>query len=382
MIADVGQNARRGDQRRARGQLRLAVLRGHARRARAPTRAARPAPPSPVLEKTHGAPDDFCSITGGYVVRDPGLPTLLGPLRLRRLLQRRRCARWTSTNPTSDAAIGINVSSLSSFGEDACGRLLVVSLQRPGLADDATARRRRACRRSRRRRPRRPHTADRRPPTPTATPTATADRDANGDRDADRHRDANGHRRRRPPPRPRPPPRRRPRTPRHRDADRDRDDHADAGPASAAPTPAPTPTPTRRAAVRGLDARHRPALARQAPLPVGRAAHGQDVPGHGLRARTSRARPRRSHPGERARRARSAARAARRSASRSPCAGPATSVATTGPRALIRFDARDHPVAEGVDEAPVVLARQRAVLGAERARGRGRTRRRGRRSRR
>ena len=33
---------------------------------------------APVLEKTHGAPDNFCSITGGYVVRDPGLPTLLG----------------------------------------------------------------------------------------------------------------------------------------------------------------------------------------------------------------------------------------------------------------------------------------------------------------
>ena len=31
----------------------------------------------PVVEKTHGG-DGFCSITGGYVVRDPGLPTLVG----------------------------------------------------------------------------------------------------------------------------------------------------------------------------------------------------------------------------------------------------------------------------------------------------------------
>ena len=31
----------------------------------------------PVLTKTHGG-DGFCSITGGYVVRDPGLPTLFG----------------------------------------------------------------------------------------------------------------------------------------------------------------------------------------------------------------------------------------------------------------------------------------------------------------
>ena len=32
---------------------------------------------APVLTKSHSG-DGFCSITGGYVVRDPGLPTLLG----------------------------------------------------------------------------------------------------------------------------------------------------------------------------------------------------------------------------------------------------------------------------------------------------------------
>ena len=30
-----------------------------------------------MLQKTHSG-DGYCSITGGYVVRDPGLPTLLG----------------------------------------------------------------------------------------------------------------------------------------------------------------------------------------------------------------------------------------------------------------------------------------------------------------
>ena len=32
---------------------------------------------APVLTKSHDG-DGFCSITGGYVVRDPGLPTLAG----------------------------------------------------------------------------------------------------------------------------------------------------------------------------------------------------------------------------------------------------------------------------------------------------------------
>ena len=31
----------------------------------------------PVVEKSH-SPDGFCAIVGGYVVRDPGLPTLIG----------------------------------------------------------------------------------------------------------------------------------------------------------------------------------------------------------------------------------------------------------------------------------------------------------------
>ena len=34
-------------------------------------------------------------------------------------------------NPASDAAVGLSVDSLSSFGEDACGRILVVSLAGP-----------------------------------------------------------------------------------------------------------------------------------------------------------------------------------------------------------------------------------------------------------
>ncbi|WP_053227527.1 PQQ-dependent sugar dehydrogenase [Solirubrobacter soli] len=83
----------------------------------------------PVLTKSH-ADDGFCSITGGYVVRDPGLPTLAG-----RYLYGDFCnAALRSVDlaaPASDAAVGLSVNSLSSFGEDTCGRILVVSLAGP-----------------------------------------------------------------------------------------------------------------------------------------------------------------------------------------------------------------------------------------------------------
>jgi hypothetical protein len=82
-----------------------------------------------VLTKAH-AGDGFCSITGGYVVRDPALPTLLG-----RYVYGDFCASGLRSvdlaNPGSDAAVGVSVDSLSSFGEDACGRILVVSLSGP-----------------------------------------------------------------------------------------------------------------------------------------------------------------------------------------------------------------------------------------------------------
>ncbi|MDA0184097.1 PQQ-dependent sugar dehydrogenase [Solirubrobacter phytolaccae] len=83
----------------------------------------------PVLDKTHDG-DGFCSITGGYVVRDPGLPTLNG-----RYIYGDYCATGLRSvdlgNPRSDAALGLSVQGLSSFGEDACGRIFVVSLNGP-----------------------------------------------------------------------------------------------------------------------------------------------------------------------------------------------------------------------------------------------------------
>jgi hypothetical protein len=92
----------------------------------------------PVLERPHE--NGVCSITGGYVVRDPGLPTLLG-----RYVYGDNCSPDVRSvdlaNPQGDASTGLSVQRLSSFGEDACGRVLAVSLSGPvyRLVDGATS---------------------------------------------------------------------------------------------------------------------------------------------------------------------------------------------------------------------------------------------------
>ena len=70
------------------------------------------------------------AVTGGYVVRDPGLPTLLGRYlyadafvgQVRSLVLARPRATGDRAEP------GLQRGNLVSFGEDACGRLYVVSL--------------------------------------------------------------------------------------------------------------------------------------------------------------------------------------------------------------------------------------------------------------
>jgi len=86
----------------------------------------------PVIELLHE--DGNCSITGGYVVRDAGLPALLG-----RYVYGDFCAgRLRSANLSAGAAQGdgaipglAKVEQLSSFGEDARGRVYVTSLNGP-----------------------------------------------------------------------------------------------------------------------------------------------------------------------------------------------------------------------------------------------------------
>jgi glucose/arabinose dehydrogenase len=109
--ANYGWNAREGFHRYAGGRAR------HARR--------------PVLEQSHAS--GWCSITGGYVVRDRSLPSLYGRYvygdycraGLRSVRLRRGHAR-------GDRPVGVSVPSLVSFGEDGRGRVYAVS-QRGGV---------------------------------------------------------------------------------------------------------------------------------------------------------------------------------------------------------------------------------------------------------
>lgn len=85
----------------------------------------------PVLERDHEA-DDVCSITGGYVIRDERLPSLVG-----RYVYGDFCdpeLRSVVLSPggaTGDAPLGLSVESMSSFGEDANGRVYAASLNGP-----------------------------------------------------------------------------------------------------------------------------------------------------------------------------------------------------------------------------------------------------------
>jgi len=80
----------------------------------------------PVIEYPHSP---ACSITGGYVVRDPALPELAGTY-----LYGDNCTGDISgaTLPGgAPRALGFNVAGVSSFGEDGCGRVYAASLGGP-----------------------------------------------------------------------------------------------------------------------------------------------------------------------------------------------------------------------------------------------------------
>jgi glucose/arabinose dehydrogenase len=85
----------------------------------------------PVLQHTHGA--GFCSITGGYVVRDPGLRALRGRYVYGDFCEGRiRSVRLRAGRATDARRLRLpRVRGLSSFGEDARGRVYVTSLDGP-----------------------------------------------------------------------------------------------------------------------------------------------------------------------------------------------------------------------------------------------------------
>jgi glucose/arabinose dehydrogenase len=82
-------------------------------------------PVDPVLEKEHSS-TGFCAIIGGYVVRDTTVPELAG-----RYVYGDNCASAirSVTLPAArdDAATGLTIDGLTSFGEDSCGHVYATS---------------------------------------------------------------------------------------------------------------------------------------------------------------------------------------------------------------------------------------------------------------
>jgi glucose/arabinose dehydrogenase len=86
----------------------------------------------PVITKTHD--DGWCSITGGYIVRDKAVPGLYGRYVYGDYCKGElRSARLSAGRATDDRAIGgvKTVEALDSFGEDAAGRVYATSLNGP-----------------------------------------------------------------------------------------------------------------------------------------------------------------------------------------------------------------------------------------------------------
>ncbi len=132
-IADVGQNAVEEVDFATKGAARgvnygWRPFEGTRRNFQEPA----PDAVAPVIELSHE--DGNCSITGGYVVRDRGVPALLGRYVYGDLcVGRLRSAKLAAGSAQGDANIpGLaKVDQLASFGEDARGRVYVVSLNGP-----------------------------------------------------------------------------------------------------------------------------------------------------------------------------------------------------------------------------------------------------------
>jgi glucose/arabinose dehydrogenase len=89
---------------------------------------AAPGHVEPVLERFHSQGD--CSITGGYVVRDPSLRSLYGRYVYGDYCTGRlRSASLRTGGADDDRPLGLTVGELSSFGEDASGRVYATSLR-------------------------------------------------------------------------------------------------------------------------------------------------------------------------------------------------------------------------------------------------------------
>jgi glucose/arabinose dehydrogenase len=92
-----------------------------------------PAPGAVLPVITHTHKQGFCSITGGYIVRDRGVPALRGRYVYGDFCEGRiRAATLRAGHRTTGKPLSLpRVGALSSFGEDASGRVYVTSLNGP-----------------------------------------------------------------------------------------------------------------------------------------------------------------------------------------------------------------------------------------------------------
>ena len=132
VIGDVGQNAVEEIDFRRRGTARGVNFgwrpwEGRRRNFNEPA----PGAVFPQITKSHD--DGWCSITGGYVVRDHALGNLYGRYVYGDFCKGQiRAAKLSQSRATGDAALPLRtVPAISSFGQDARGRIYVVSLNGP-----------------------------------------------------------------------------------------------------------------------------------------------------------------------------------------------------------------------------------------------------------
>jgi hypothetical protein len=81
----------------------------------------------PIADFSHDAPDGFCSIVGGYVVRDGGLPSLVGRYVFSDFCRSQIFAMDVPTG-AGFGELGVSVGSAVSFGEGRNGQIYVVDL--------------------------------------------------------------------------------------------------------------------------------------------------------------------------------------------------------------------------------------------------------------
>jgi glucose/arabinose dehydrogenase len=132
VIGDVGQNAIEEIDFRKRGTAKGVNFgwrpwEGRRRNFNEPA----PGAVFPQLTKSHS--DGWCSITGGYVVRDRALGTLYGRYVYGDYCKGQiRAVKLSQSSAKGDQALALkNVPAISSFGQDARGRIYVVSLDGP-----------------------------------------------------------------------------------------------------------------------------------------------------------------------------------------------------------------------------------------------------------